>query len=116
MTRTAVADEEPERPVAQLPTFTVTGSPASRPLFEQGPLAGTSVTLGPLSFSASAPLTAWWCAERAAEALTAAGVAGDQDADRLIGVADGWGRLAAALATHPSMNRPRAIDERDQRR
>lgn len=61
------------------------------------------------------PLTAAYCAERAALALhTAAGPAPGEFVAAQVHVADGWRRLAELLATHPGANRPR--DDDDNRR
>lgn len=65
---------------------------------------------------AADPLSAAYCAERAAAAIHAAEHADDPArVDVLLGCAGRWRDLAEKLATHPAMSRPRDRDN-DTRR
>lgn len=70
--------------------------------------AGHGLTSGPAP-TAMAPLTAAYCAERAAAAIGEAerAVSNHYDLRRWLAAARHWQGLAVALATHPAMSRPR---------
>lgn len=54
-----------------------------------------------------APLSAAYCAERAAACIKVAETTDLHDAARWLDCARGWRELGCSMATNPTMNRPR---------
>lgn len=70
----------------------------------------------PPPVGAAAPLTAAYCAERAAYAIHLAEAAPFGPNEIWLQSATAWHALAAAMATHQAMARPRDPDNNDRRR
>jgi len=92
-------------------TMTDTQAPAPATAATAGNAAGKPV-VGPGN-----PLTAAYCAERAADAILRAEPCPEPIAGILLSAADRWRALGEALATNPAMSRPREDnDDRHGRR
>jgi hypothetical protein len=80
------------------------------------PAAGTPAAGPETPTGVRAPLSAAFCAERAAAAITRAeafGNSGDDYRSRLmLAAATAWRDLGCAMATNSAMNRPRDPDDR----